>query len=252
MAPAEDVLVVDGFGKRYGELEAARQVSFRVAAGEIVGLCGPNGAGKTTTLRAICGIVTPTAGRIAVCGHDLQRAPLEAKRRLAFVPDEPAVFDHLTVLEHLRLMGRLFSVPDADARARALVEEVELVAKQDELASALSRGMKQKLTLACALIHDPRLLLLDEPLTGLDPVAIRRTKDRVLRAAREGAAVLLSSHLLSLVEELCNRVIFLRKGQVVFDGTTDRLKQLHGSEAPTLEQAFFRLTEAAPAPGPPA
>lgn len=242
----EPVLVVDGLGKRYGELQAASEVSFRVGAGEIVGLCGPNGAGKTTTLRAIAGIVTPTQGRIAIGGHDVQRAPIAAKRLLAFVPDEPAVFDHLTVLEHLRLVGRLWDVADADARARALVAEVELEAKQDELASALSRGMKQKLTLACALIHDPRLLLLDEPLTGLDPVAIRRTKDRVLRAAREGAAVLLSSHLLSLVEELCNRVVFLRRGRVVFDGTTATLKQLHGAEAATLEQAFFRLTEGPP------
>ena len=239
---AGEALVLEGFGKRYGHFQATRAISFRVAPGEVVGLCGPNGAGKTTTLRAISGIVRPSQGRISVLGNDVVQAPLQCKRRLAFVPDEPAVFEHLTVLEHLRLVARLYDVPDGEARARALLEEVELGPKRDELAAALSRGMKQKLILACALLHRPGLILLDEPLTGLDPVAIRRTKDRVVQAAREGAAVLLSSHLLSLVEELCHRVVFLRRGELVFDGTCAELKSRFADQAGGLEQAFLRLT----------
>ncbi len=244
-------LVVDGFGKRYGPLRAASGIGFHIAAGEVVGLCGPNGAGKTTTLRAIAGIVRPSEGRIVVDGHDMARATLEAKRRLAFVPDEPAVFDHLTVLEHLLLTARLYEVQDGPARARALVDEVELGPKRDELAAALSRGMKQKLMLACALIHAPRVLLLDEPLTGLDPLAIRKTKDRVVRAAAEGAAVLISSHLLSLVEEMCTRALFLRGGALLFDGKIADFKAAHGASA-SLEEAFVRAATAPLADAPPA
>lgn len=246
------VLAVEGFGKRYGPVRAAQAISFAIAPGEVVGLCGPNGAGKTTTLRAIAGIVRPSEGRIVVAGHDLARTPLEAKRRLAFVPDEPAVFDHLTVLEHLLLTARLYQVADGPDRARALVHEVELGPKRDELAAGLSRGMKQKLMLACALIHAPRLLLLDEPLTGLDPLAIRKTKDRIVRAAAEGAAVLVSSHLLSLVEEMCSRALFLRGGKLVFDGSIAAFKAAHGATG-SLEEAFMRAATApldAPPPAP--
>ena len=144
---------------------------------------------------------------------------MQAKRHLAFIPDEPQLFEYLTVVEHLRFMGRLYGVPDADARIEPLLDELELDGKRDALPTELSRGMKQKLAIACGLLHDPVALMLDEPLTGLDPVGIRRMKATIAARAKAGAAVILSSHLLHLVEELCTRLLVIRQGERVAYGT---------------------------------
>lgn len=213
------MIEVESLSKLYGEFRAVQSLSFHVAAGEVVGLVGPNGAGKTTTLRSIAGIVRPTDGRVRVAGHDIEREPVEAKSALALIPDEPHLFDYLTVDEHLRFVGRLYNVPDAAARIPALLDELELTEKRRMLPGELSRGMRQKLAIACGLLHEPRALLLDEPLTGLDPVGIRRMKATIARRAAAGAAVLLSSHLLHLVEELCDRVLVLHRGRAVAFGT---------------------------------
>ncbi len=232
---------VQGYTKLYGTFAAVEDLSFTAPPGEILGLCGPNGAGKTTTLRALAGIIQPTRGVVRIAGHDIVREPLQAKARLAWVPDEPALFEHLTVLEHLLFVGRIYRVADAPVRARDLLDRLELGPKREELPHALLRGMKQKLALACALIHDPAALLLDEPLTGLDPVAIRQVKDTIAHRAKTGTAVILSSHLLSLVEELCHRVLIVKKGRKVFHGTKAEIRALH-PEIATLEDAFLRLT----------
>jgi ABC-2 type transport system ATP-binding protein len=213
------VIEVESLSKLYGEFRAVQSLSFRVAAGEVVGLVGPNGAGKTTTLRSIAGIVRPSDGRVRVAGHDLETAPVAAKAALAFISDEPHLFDDLTVDEHLRFIARLYGVADAPARIPQLLEELELSEKQRVFPGELSRGMRQKLAIACGLLHEPRALLLDEPLTGLDPVGIRRMKATIARRAQAGAAVLLSSHLLHLVEELCHRVLVLHHGRAVAFGT---------------------------------
>jgi ABC-2 type transport system ATP-binding protein len=213
------VIEVESLSKLYGEFRAVQSLSFSVAAGEVVGLVGPNGAGKTTTLRSIAGIVRPSDGRVRVGGHDLERDPVAAKSALAFIPDEPHLFDYLTVDEHLRFVGRLYGVADAAERIPALLEELELTEKRRVLPGELSRGMRQKLAIACGLLHQPRALLLDEPLTGLDPVGIRRMKATIVRRAEAGAAVLLSSHLLHLVEEVCDRVLVLHRGRAVAFGT---------------------------------
>ena len=235
---------VEHFSRTYGELTAVDDLSFQVAAGEIVGLIGPNGAGKTTTLRSLAGILRPTAGRLAIDGHDLATDPLEAKRRLAFMPDEPHLFEYLTVEEHLRLVARVYHVDDFESRFRALIDELQLAGKEQSLPGELSRGMRQKVIIACGLVRRPTTLLFDEPLTGLDPIGIRRMRATIISRARDGAAILLSSHLLHLVEEVCSRVIIMDRGRKVADGTFAELASRHDlvEAGSSLEQIFLRVT----------
>jgi ABC-2 type transport system ATP-binding protein len=213
------VIEVTGLQKLYGDFPAVQSLSFLVAPGEVLGLVGPNGAGKTTTIRSIAGIIIPTRGRIRIAGHDLGTDPVAAKSALAFIPDEPHLFEYLTVEEHLRFVARLYRLGDVSARIPSLLEELDLGDKRTALPGELSRGMKQKLAIACGLLHQPKALLLDEPLTGLDPVGIRRMKATIMRRAAEGTAVILSSHLLHLVEEICTRVLVMQRGRVVAFGT---------------------------------
>ncbi len=218
------MIEITGLSKRYGTLQAVDGVSLRVGRGEILGLVGPNGAGKTTTLRCVSGIIPPSAGTVRIGGFDLHAQPVEAKRRLAFVPDEPRLFDYLTARDHLRITARLYGVADGAERAERLLDELELGERKDAFPSELSRGMKQKLMVAMALLHRPEALLLDEPLTGLDPPAMRRMKDRIRDTAASGVAVILSSHMLHLVEELCPRVAILVGGRKALDGTLDDIR----------------------------
>ena len=234
---------VDRLTKLYGNLTAVDSLSFTVAPGEVFGLVGPNGAGKTTTLRSLCGIIRPTTGSIRITGHDIVNDPVAAKRTLAFIPDEPQLFEYLTVSEHLQFIARIYGVSDAPARSAALLAELELTDKRDALPSELSRGMRQKLAIACGLLHRPRVLMLDEPLTGLDPMGIRKMKATITARAREGTAVLLSSHLLQLVEELCSRILIIQSGRLVAIGAMDDIiadrPQLAGRG---LEDVFLALT----------
>src|SRR3954468_11610113 len=178
------MIVVDGFTKLYGDLVAVENLSFAVGPSEVLGLVGPNGAGKTTTLRALDGIIAPTSGRIAIAGHELAREPVEAKRRLAFIPDEPPLFACPTVEEHLRFIGRMYGIVDAPTRIPGLLQELELQEKQRALPTELSRGMRQKLAIAGGLLHAPAALILDEPLTGLDPAGMRRMRETIAARAR--------------------------------------------------------------------
>jgi ABC-2 type transport system ATP-binding protein len=237
-------LALDSFRRTYGDFTAVDDLSFAVNSGEIVGLIGPNGAGKTTTLRALAGILRPSSGHVRIDGHDLVTDPIEAKRRLAFMPDEPHLFEYLTVTEHLRLTGRLYGVADIDRRGAALLEELELTGKERSLPGELSRGMRQKVVIACGLIRDATTLLFDEPLTGLDPLGIRRMRETILARGRSGAAILLSSHLLHLVEEICTRVIIMDRGRKIADGTFAELaSRADLAEAGSnLEQIFLRVT----------
>jgi ABC-2 type transport system ATP-binding protein len=238
------MIVVDGLTKVYGPLEAVSGLSFSVAGGEVVGLIGPNGAGKTTTLKCMVGIQAPTAGTVRIDGRDIVTDAVEAKRSLAFMPDEPQLFEYLTVREHLTLVARLYRVKGFADRVPRLLEELELTGKEGALPGELSRGMKQKLAIACGLLHDPRVLLFDEPLTGLDPLGIRRMKETIVARARAGAAVVVSSHLLHLVEEICTRILIIDKGRKIADGT---LKELAAREdlaaaGSDLEQIFLHAT----------
>jgi ABC-2 type transport system ATP-binding protein len=236
------VIEVEGLQKLYGDFPAVQGLSFRIGPGEVLGLVGPNGAGKTTTIRSVAGIIIPSAGRIRIAGRDLREDPVGAKAQLAFIPDEPHLFEYLTVEEHLRFIGRLYGVTDVAARIPGLLTELDLSDKRSSLPGELSRGMKQKLAIACGLLHEPKALLLDEPLTGLDPVGIRRMKATIMRRAAAGSAVILSSHLLHLVEEICTRLLVLQHGRVVAFGTmAEIIASRPGLQTRTLEDVFLTL-----------
>ena len=237
------MIEVEQLTKHYGDLTAVSGLSFTVAPGEILGLVGPNGAGKTTTLTSLAGIIIPTSGRVRIAGFDIASDGVNAKSRLAFIPDEPHLFDYLTVEEHLRFVGRLYGVADAAARIPPLLAELELTEKTRALPGELSRGMRQKLAIACGLLHGPTALILDEPLTGLDPGGIRRMKATISARARAGAAVILSSHLLHLVEELCTRLLVIKRGRLVALGTIPEIVAERSELAGLgLEDLFLALT----------
>jgi ABC-2 type transport system ATP-binding protein len=253
-------IAVEDYHKVYGETVAVAGVSFAVAPGEILGLVGPNGAGKTTTLRALAGILTPTQGRLLIAGHDIVLDPIAAKGEMAYVPDEPHLFDRLTVWEHFRFVASLYRVRDWKPLAERLLVRLELTEKRNALAMELSRGMRQKVGIGCGLLHAPRALLFDEPMTGLDPYGIRTMKDllREYAASRhggtdtapgDGAAVIVSSHQLSLVEDLCTTVLIMHRGRVLRHGRIADLRtELAATNGrhETLEELFFRLTGTGP------
>lgn len=230
--------------KRYDDFTAASEVSFCVRPGEVMGLVGPNGAGKTTTLRCLAGVIPATLGDIKIGGVELRDDPVAAKRRLAFLPDEPRLFDHLTVEQHLNFVARLYATADWRVRAEPILEELEMADKRHLLPGELSRGMKQKLVIACGLLHQPDAIIFDEPLTGLDPGGIRRMKATIRRLADQGAAIILSSHLLGLVDEVCSHVLILKAGRHVAHGTIAEVRARFGVDAESdLEEVFFRATE---------
>jgi ABC-2 type transport system ATP-binding protein len=237
------VIDVRDLTKLYGDFTAVRGISFDVAPGEILGLVGPNGAGKTTTLRCLAGIIAPSAGAVSIAGHDMRHDPIGAKRALAFIPDEPHLFEYLSVEEHLRFVARLYGVADIERRMPPLLAELELDGKRRALPGELSRGMRQKLAIACGLLHDPSALILDEPLTGLDPGGMRRMRATIAARASMGAAVILSSHLLNLVEELCTKLLVVRHGEGVAYGTIDEIVAARPELAGrSLEDLFLALT----------
>ncbi len=239
------MIQVETLTKLYGEFVAVKDLSFSVGAGEVLGLVGPNGAGKTTTLRCLSGIIPPTRGTVRICGHDLVGDPISAKRQLALFTDEPRLFEYLTVSQHLAFTARIYRVSHYQSLAAQLLQELELTEKKDALPGELSRGMKQKLAIACGLLHAPKVIYFDEPLTGLDPLGIRRMKDSILRRARDGAAIIISSHLLHLVEEICSHILILKNGSMIIHGTIQEITRRF-SEHPAdsnLEEVFFRATE---------
>ena len=234
--------------KLYRETVAVSGLSFAVGPGEILGLIGPNGAGKTTTLRVIAGIIPPTRGRVVIAGRDLASDPIGAKRLLAYVPDDPHLFENLTVEEHLRFTASVYGLRGWKERADQLLDLFELSAKKAALGSELSRGMRQKLASACALLHEPPVLLLDEPMTGLDPQGIRTMNRAILDRAAAGGALVISSHLLALVERLCTKVLVLHHGRGLLEGGLDEIRGRFpelASDA-SLEEVFFRALDRGP------
>jgi ABC-2 type transport system ATP-binding protein len=244
MNETAQVIHVQHFSKHYGDFCAVKDLSFSVGPGQIVGLVGANGAGKTTTLRAITGILRPTSGAIHVGGYDIEKEPVAAKHQFAYIPDTIHPYDLLTVTEHLHFIALAYRIENAERKYAGLLEELELADKKDEIASNLSRGMLQKLSLACAFLRDPQVIILDEPLTGLDPRGIRNIKESIRRRAASGAAFLLSSHLLVLVEALCDQVLILHRGQKMAFGSLEEIRGLATLHAEaSLEDVFFAVTE---------
>jgi ABC-2 type transport system ATP-binding protein len=239
------VIQVIDFHKAYRETVAVSSLSFDVQPGQVLGLLGPNGAGKTTTMRAISGVIPPTQGRLMIAGHDVTEEPVAAKQLLAYVPDDPKLFDALTIWEHFQFIAAAYRVRDFQANAEALLDQFELTPKRNSLAQELSRGMRQKLAICCAYLHNPQAILFDEPLTGLDPHGIRTMKASVRERAAAGAAVVVSSHLLALVQDLCTHLLILHHGRRLFFGRVEDAKTAFATVTgdASLEELFFRATE---------
>jgi ABC-2 type transport system ATP-binding protein len=238
------MIEVSDLSKRYGTFSAVRDLSFSVRPGEVLGLVGPNGAGKTTTLRCLAGIIPVSGGTVQIAGHNITTNPIPAKRALAFFPDEPRLFEYLTVRQHLNFVARIYGVHHHEALAQPLLDEFEIADKADQLPGELSRGMKQKLAIACGLLHGPQVMFFDEPLTGLDPLGIRRMKNSIIKRAHDGATIVLSSHLLHLLEEVCTHVLILKKGEKIADGTIAEVaaRFSNGEVNVNLEEIFIRAT----------
>ena len=233
----------DGVSKRFGELAALVDASFEVREGEVFGLLGPNGAGKTTALRILCGLITPDAGTIEVGGHDVRADPLGARKLLAFVPDGAPLYANLSALQHLALVGRLHGLDEARiaSDSERLLSALELGDRRNDPVGGFSRGMRQKTALACAILPRPKVLILDEPLNGLDAPTTAMFKE-VLRAwGDKGGAVIYTSHMMDVVERVCDRMAVLAGGKVVAAGDLDGLRSQAGRGG-TLEQVFAALT----------
>jgi ABC-2 type transport system ATP-binding protein len=239
------LLRVSNLVKYYRRTLAVDGVSFDVRDGEIVGLLGPNGAGKTTVLRCITGIVQSTEGEIEVDGLRLSDSEEEVKRRLAFVPEVPTPFEMLTVWEHLRFIAMAYDTMDNfDQRADELMRRFDLTDKRDDLVLSLSKGMKQKLAVACAFIHDARVILLDEPLIGIDPKGVHELKQLLTQARDESKSILISTHMLDTAERLCSRIVILQHGSIVAEGSLQELhERAEMGENASLEDVFLNLTE---------
>ena len=243
-------LVLESLARRFGRVIAVADVSLEVRSGEIVGFLGKNGAGKTTTLRCMAGLLAPDHGRIVVAGADLAREPRAAKARLGFVPDQPFLYDRLSAREFLAFIAALYDLPAdaAERRAAWLLDRLGLAPDAGRLLGGVSLGMRQKTSIAAAMLHSPPLLLLDEPLNGLDPPSARALKDLLREHARQGGGVLVSTHLLDVAERLCDRVVILNAGRVVAEGTLDALRgrRAGAGHDRSLEDLFLELAAEAP------
>ena len=240
MTPA---LEIQGLMKQFGGRPAVDHLDLVIPPGEFHAILGPNGAGKTTTLRIVAGLVRPDYGTVKVMGHDVLAAPQDAKRVLAFLPDDPLLYAKLRPLEYLEFVAGLWSMDPAEAKRRAgeLLQWLGLADRVGELIEGFSRGMRQKLALAGALIHDPQVMILDEPLTGLDAAAARQVKDLLVARVRDGRSVILTTHILEIAERLAERISIIQHGRIVAQGTMGELRTQAGAGA-TLEDIFLELT----------
>ena len=229
--------------KSYGDKLAVNQVSFEVYGGEVFGFLGPNGAGKTTTIKMIVGLLQPTSGSVSVAGYDVNTQPLQAKAASGYVPDSPNLYAKLTGRELLRFVGDLYNLERAQAERRSeeLLRMFDLSAAANDTTDSYSHGMQQKTSLAAALMHDPKVLVLDEPTVGLDPKSARLIKDLLRQLADRGAAIFLSTHILEIAERMCDRIGIINKGELIAVGSMEELRRLGKGET-SLEDIFLSLT----------
>lgn len=242
------MIEVSGYTKRYGRHEAVSNLSFTVQPGAVFGLLGSNGAGKTTTIRALVGLTRPTSGTVRVAGFDVWRDPVKAKAAFGYIPDRPYLYGKLTARELLRFVGQLYRVPDADSEIDRWLEFFRLTDFGNELIETYSHGMRQKVAIVAALLPDPPVLIVDEPMVGLDPHAARQVRDLFRSHADRGRTVLLTTHSLPVAEAVCDRLVVLDRGKVLGEGSMDDLRARTGTEAggvhgDSLERIFFRLLE---------
>ncbi len=238
------MLQVDSVSKRFGTTLAVDGLSISLERGEILGLLGPNGSGKSTTMKIITGIIRPDSGRLSIDGVDPGRDSMRVKQTIGFVPESPPLYEFLTGLEYLDFMAIMYGVEPSVRKERIehFLEAFQLADRKDEMISGYSQGMKQKVAIIAALVHRPRLLVLDECLNGLDPRSARIVKDLLRNLAQEGVAVLFSTHVLAIAESICDRVAIMDHGKILAMGTVPELRQTAGMAGSNLEDVFLKIT----------
>lgn len=241
------MLSVKNVKKSYGATDAVKEVSFEIKPGEILGFLGPNGAGKTTTIKMCCGLLIPDQGAITIENFDMAKSPEAAKKLLGYVPDEPFLYDKLTGRQFLDFVSEIYAVEpaDFDERLNEWLEALDMIEKIDELIGSYSRGMKRKIALMAGMIHNPKVLLLDEPTLGLDAVSAKKSKEIIRKMAKQGTAVLLTTHVMEIAEQICDRIAVISHGKIIAEGTLEELRN-QAAQQGTLEEVFFKLTEEAP------
>ncbi len=236
------MIKLENLTKHYGKLAAVNSINLEVARGEVFGFLGPNGAGKTTTIKMMAGLIQPTGGSAMIGGYDVQREPLKAKLITGFIPDRPFLYEKLTASEFMRFVSKLYEGRHADKRIRELLDLFGLNEWADELIENFSHGMKQRLVMASALLHAPQVLVVDEPMVGLDPRGARLVKDIFKDLAQRGTTVFMSTHTLEIVEQMCTRVAIIHKGEIIAEGSVEDLGRMARMPNSHLEPIFLRLT----------
>ena len=237
-------VMVTGVSKSFGALKAVNQLNLLVERGEIRGLLGPNGSGKSTTMKMILGLLKPDSGSINVCGIDVRVKPVEAKRVIGYVPETPFLYEYLSASEYLDLVGVAYGLDQTERKKRAgeLLQALQMDKHVNEVMSGFSQGMRQKIALIAALMHKPRVLVLDEPLNGLDPRSARIVKEILHRLAGEGVSILFSTHVLEIADAICSKITIISNGSTIADGTSQEIKTIAGLKGSTLEDVFLKLT----------
>lgn len=240
------MLQVKNLTKKFEDLIAVDDFTFELKPGEILGLVGPNGAGKTTLIRCICGILRIDSGTVTIKGYDLIKDGSLARGTIGYVPEVPYPYELLTVWEHIMFIARAYSVKNWEPKAEEMLNKFDLIEKKNELVTTLSKGMKQKLTIICAYIHNPDIIFFDEPIIGIDPKGVKYLKELVRNSAHDGKAILISSHMLDLIEKLCTEIIIMDKGKKLIEGKISYLqKQAMLGLGASFEDTFIKITEGA-------
>ena len=238
------MIEINGITKKYADFTAVKNLNLRVPPGEVFGFIGPNGAGKTTTIKILGGIMVPTSGSAKICGNDIIKNPVEAKRKIGFVPDRPYLYEKLTGMEFMRFTADLYGVNKNgfNAKAERELKRFSIYDWANELIESYSHGMRQRLIFASALIHDPEVIIVDEPMVGLDPLAIMMVKKLFRKLAKKGVSVFMSTHTLKVAEDICDRIGIIHRGRLIATGTADDLRREAGVSDADLEQVFLHMT----------
>src|SRR5512136_176801 len=237
-------ITLSGVSKSFGTLKAVNQLDLTVERGEIRGLLGPNGSGKSTTMKMILGLLKPDSGSISVCGIDVRTNSVEAKGTIGYVPETPFLYEYLSAAEYLDLVGVAYGLDQTERKKRGgeLLQALQMDKHVNEVMSGFSQGMRQKIALISALMHKPKVLILDEPLNGLDPRSARIVKEILHHLAEEGISILFSTHVLEIADAICNKITIISNGSIIAEGTSQEIKTLAGLKSSTLEDVFLKLT----------